>query len=94
MNRDWVEKDFYKTLGVAREASDDEVKKAYRKLAQRHHPDANPGDAAAEEKFKEISEAYATLSDPDQRGEYDKVRRRLLGWRPGGVSAPASGMPS
>jgi len=75
MNRDWVEKDFYKTLGVAREASDDEVKKAYRKLAQRHHPDANPGDAAAEEKFKEISEAYATLSDPDQRGEYDKVRR-------------------
>ena len=74
MNRDWVEKDFYKTLGVAREASADEVKKAYRKLAQKLHPDANP-DAEAEEKFKEISEAYATLSNPDQRGEYDKVRR-------------------
>jgi molecular chaperone DnaJ len=75
MNRDWVEKDFYKVLGVTDSATADEIKKAYRKLAQQHHPDANPGDAAAEERFKEISEAYATLSDADQRKEYDQVRR-------------------
>ena len=75
MNRDWVEKDFYKVLGVPDTATADEIKKAYRKLAQQHHPDANPGDAAAEERFKEISEAYATLSDADQRKEYDQVRR-------------------
>ena len=75
MNRDWIDKDFYAILGVPMEASSDEVKKAYRKLAQQYHPDANPGDAAAEEKFKEISEAYATLSNADQRKEYDQVRR-------------------
>jgi molecular chaperone DnaJ len=75
MNREWVEKDFYKVLGVLDTASAEEVKKAYRKLAQTHHPDANPGDASAEERFKEISEAYATLSDPEQRKEYDQVRR-------------------
>lgn len=75
MNRDWVDKDFYKVLGISETAPAEEVKKAYRKLAQKHHPDANPGDAAAEEKFKEISEAYATLSDPEQRKEYDQVRR-------------------
>ncbi|HLF60772.1 MAG TPA: molecular chaperone DnaJ [Acidimicrobiia bacterium] len=75
MNRDWVEKDFYQTLGVSPEATADEVKKAYRKLAQTHHPDANPGDGAAEDKFKEISEAYATLSNVEQRKEYDQVRR-------------------
>lgn len=75
MNRDWVEKDFYKVLGVAADASQDEIKKAYRKLAQTHHPDANPGDKGAEEKFKEFSEAYATLSNPEQRKEYDEVRR-------------------
>ncbi len=75
MNRDWVEKDFYRVLGVSQDASADEIKKAYRKLAQEYHPDANPGDPEAEEKFKEISEAYATLSDPEQRKEYDQVRR-------------------
>jgi molecular chaperone DnaJ len=75
MNRDWLDKDFYKVLGVADTASADEIKKAYRKLAQTHHPDANPGDEAAEERFKEISEAYATLSDVEQRKEYDQVRR-------------------
>jgi len=75
MNRDWIEKDFYKTLDVANEASAEEIKKSYRKLAQKYHPDANPGDAAAEEQFKEISEAYATLSDAEQRKEYDQVRR-------------------
>lgn len=75
MNRDWVEKDFYKVLGISEQATAEEVKKAYRKLAQKHHPDANPGDQEAEEKFKEISEAYATLSDAEQRKEYDQVRR-------------------
>jgi molecular chaperone DnaJ len=75
MNRDWVEKDFYKVLGVSETATADEIKTAYRKLAQTHHPDANPGDDQAEEKFKEISEAYATLSNAEQRKEYDQVRR-------------------
>jgi molecular chaperone DnaJ len=75
MNRDWVTKDYYKTLGVDKDASPEEIKKAYRKLAQQHHPDANQGDAAAEAKFKEISEAYSTLSNPEQRKEYDQVRR-------------------
>ena len=91
MNRDWVEKDFYKVLEVAESASAEEVKKSYRKLAQKHHPDANPGDTKAEEKFKEISEAYATLSDPEQRKEYDQVRRLAatggfqgFGGQPGG----------
>ncbi|MDX1467932.1 MAG: molecular chaperone DnaJ [Acidimicrobiia bacterium] len=75
MNRDWIEKDFYKTLGVSSDASQDEIKKAYRALAQKNHPDANPGDSQAEDRFKEISEAYATLSDPEERKEYDQVRR-------------------
>lgn len=75
MNRDWIEKDFYKVLGISETATAEEIKKAYRKLAQTHHPDANPGDPAAEERFKEISEAYATLSDVEQRKEYDQVRR-------------------
>lgn len=75
MNRDWIDKDFYKTLGVSNDASTEEIKKAYRKLAQKHHPDANPGDKEAEEKFKEVSEAYATLSNAEQRKEYDQVRR-------------------
>ena len=75
MNREWVDKDFYKILGVAKEASPGEIKRAYRKLAQKHHPDANAGDAAAEERFKEISEAYGVLADAGQRTEYDEVRR-------------------
>lgn len=64
-------KDFYDTLGVAREASSDEIKKAYRKLAMKYHPDRNPDDATAEEKFKDVSEAYAVLSDSDKRKKYD-----------------------
>jgi molecular chaperone DnaJ len=75
VNRHWVDKDFYEVLGIPETATAEEVKKAYRKLAQTHHPDANPDDAEAETKFKEISEAYATLSDPEQRKEYDQVRR-------------------
>ena len=73
-SQDWVEKDFYKILGVARDVSDADLKKAYRKLAKDNHPDLHPGDAAAEAKFKDISEAYDVLSDPEQRREYDAIR--------------------
>jgi len=75
MNRDWVEKDFYSVLDVSPEAGQDDIKRAYRKLAQKLHPDANPGDEEAEGRFKDISEAYSVLSDPEQRKEYDQVRR-------------------
>lgn len=73
-SQDWVEKDFYKILGVAKDVSDADLKKAYRKLAKDNHPDLHPGDAAAEAKFKDISEAYDVLSDPEQRREYDAIR--------------------
>jgi len=65
-------KDYYKTLGVKKNADADEIKKAYRKLARKHHPDVNPGDATAEEKFKDINEAYEVLSDEDKRAKYDR----------------------
>src|SRR5690606_20041147 len=68
-------KDFYKVLGVASNASSDEIKKAYRKLAKQYHPDANPNDATAAERFKEISEAYSVLSDDAKRKQYDEMRR-------------------
>ncbi|MDF1597261.1 MAG: molecular chaperone DnaJ [Acidimicrobiia bacterium] len=77
MNKDWVDKDFYKVLGVAKDAPQDEIKRAYRKLAQKHHPDANPDNPSAESKFKDISEAYATLSNEEHRTEYDQVRRMV-----------------
>ncbi len=73
-SQDWFDKDFYAILGVTKDADDAAIKKAYRKLARVWHPDAKPGDAAAEVKFKEIGEAYAVLSDAEQRGQYDGVR--------------------
>ncbi len=73
-SQDWFDKDFYKVLGVSKDISDADLKKAYRKLARKYHPDSNQGDAAAEAKFKEISEAYSVLSDKDQREEYDQIR--------------------
>lgn len=72
--RDYVEKDYYKTLGVSRDASQDEIAKAYRKLARQYHPDANPDDPQAEETFKDVSEAYQVLSDSEKRREYDRIR--------------------
>lgn len=73
-SQDWFDKDFYAILGVSKDVSPAELKKAYRKLARKYHPDANPGDAAAESRFKEISEANAVLGDPEQRQEYDQMR--------------------
>jgi len=72
--RDWFEKDYYAVLGVSKDASKDDIKKAYRKLAQKYHPDANKGDAAAESRFKEISEAHSILSNDEKRAEYDQMR--------------------
>jgi len=69
------QKDYYKVLGVTESANADAIKRAYRKLAKKHHPDANPGDKAAGERFKEISEAYAILSDKDKRAHYDQLRK-------------------
>ena len=72
--QDWVAKDFYGALGVSKKADQAEIKKAYRKLARKYHPDQNPGDKAAEEKFKSIGEAYQVLSDPEQKRQYDAIR--------------------
>ena len=92
--RDYLDKDFYAVLGVTKTASADEIKKSYRKLAREFHPDANAGDPKAEEKFKEISEAYDVLSDDTKRREYDEMRQyggSFGGGMPGGFGRGAPG---
>ncbi len=78
-SQDWFEKDFYAILGVPQDADQAAIKKAYRKLARKHHPDQNAGDATSEKRFKDIGEANAVLSDPKQREEYDAIRQMAHG---------------
>jgi molecular chaperone DnaJ len=85
-------RDYYEVLGLPRSATDRDIKRAYRRLARRHHPDVNPGDKAAEARFKEITEAYEVLGDPQKRAEYDQFGHRMAagpGPRPGGPFAGA-----
>ena len=83
--------DYYEVLGVSRDASDQELKSAYRKLALKYHPDRNPGDHAAEERFKEASEAYQVLSDADKRAAYDRYGHAGVSGGPGLRRRPFAG---
>ena len=74
MSRDWLDKNFYATLGIPQDASISEIKKAYKKLARENHPDLNPGDLEAEKRFKEVSEAHSVLGDERKKKEYDQIR--------------------
>lgn len=90
---DWLQKDFYKVLGVSKDADEATIKKAYRKLARTWHPDQNKGNPEAEERFKEIGEAYTVLSNPEQRQQYDAIRAMGAGgFRGGAGGAGASGV--
>ena len=91
IQREWLEKDFYKVLGVSDSASDAEITKAYRKLAKKLHPDANPDNKSAEERFKEVSAAYDVLGDSTKRKEYDEARLLGAGGFRGGF--PGDGYP-
>ena len=78
-SQDWLEKDFYKILGVSKTASDAEIKKSYRSLSRKYHPDVNRDNPSAEARFKEVSEAYSVLSDKNERAEYDQIRTMQSG---------------
>jgi molecular chaperone DnaJ len=87
--REWLEKDYYRILGVSDTASQKDIKSAYRKLSREYHPDANPGDTAAEERFKEVSAAYDVVGDAEKRKEYDEVRKLgPMGGMFGGAGGP------
>src|SRR5271165_5309598 len=83
--------EYYETLGVARGASADDIRKAYRKLARKYHPDLNPGDKAAEDRFKNVQEAYDILSEPKKREMYDQVGFYSENGFPGAGAGPGSG---
>jgi molecular chaperone DnaJ len=96
--REWFEKDYYAVLGLQKGATEKEITRAYRKLAKQHHPDANPGNREAEERFKDVSSAYDVLSDAAKRKEYDEVRAMVAsganpftGTGPGGFGGPGGG---
>src|SRR5437763_16083287 len=92
---EWLEKDYYQVLGVPKNASQADIKKAYRKLAQQHHPDANPGNKDAEERLKEVSSAYDVVGDAEKRTQYDQVRDMVGsgGSFGGGAGGPGGGFP-
>ncbi|MCB1258317.1 MAG: molecular chaperone DnaJ [Microthrixaceae bacterium] len=89
MQREWFEKDYYKVLGVSSQASPKEITSAYRKLARELHPDANPGDSAAEERFKDVTAAYEVIGDAEKRSQYDEARR--MGPMAAGFGGPGAG---
>lgn len=91
VKREWFDKDYYDVLGVSSTASEKEIQTAYRKLARELHPDANPGDPAAEERFKEVSAAYDVVGDAETRTQYDQARRMGAGGMGGGYSGGPGG---
>jgi molecular chaperone DnaJ len=93
VKREWVEKDYYQVLGVPSNASHADIKKAYRKLAQQHHPDANPGNTEAETRFKEVSSAYDVVGDEEKRKQYDQVRQMVGSGGGFGGGFPGGGFP-
>ena len=93
VDQEWFEKDYYKVLGVSDDADQKAITKAYRKLAREYHPDAKPGDTAAEDRFKEVSAAYDVIGDVDRRKKYDEMRSMTGGFGPftGGGGGRAGG---